>query len=403
MRRDAAVPCAITAVGIATALGTTVNETWPRLMSGDQSRLTVRDDLVPGRRLLVAQVVHSLARIPPSLARHGCRNNALSLTALLPIERPLREAVHRVGRDRVAVVIGSSTSGVAAAEAAIETRLATGTLPPDFDYVQFEMGGVAEFIAEWLAVRGPAYTISTACSSGARAVAAGRSMLAFGVADVVITGGADSLCRLTTNGFTSLQAIADEPSNPFSANRRGLTLGEGAAFLLLERVPGGVQVLGVGESTDAFHMSSPDPDGAGAEAAMRAALVDAGLDAAAIVYVNLHGTGTALNDAMESAAVARVFGPDVPCSSTKPLVGHTLGASGAVEIAFCWMALNRADRTGLALPPHTWDGVHDPSLPVLHLVANGERAKIRDPLAILSNSFGFGGNNCVVVLGSEPH
>ena len=397
----AGTPCAIVAVGITTALGTGVEATWARLLARDQSRLTVRDDLVPGRSLLVGQIREPLAPLDPSLARYACRNNEASLTALRQIEPEVRRAMARVGRDRVAVVMGSSTSGVASAENAIEARGRTGALPPTFDYVQFEMGGVAEFIAESLGVAGPAYTISTACSSGAKAIAAARTLLALEVCDAVIAGGTDTLCRLTANGFTSLQAVADEPSNPFSVNRRGLTLGEGAAILLLERAPTGVQVIGVGESSDAFHMSSPDPDGAGAEQAMRAALRDAGLEPAQIAYVNLHGTGTPLNDATESAAVARVFGGEVPCSSTKPLVGHALGASGAIEIAFCWMVLSRRAPEGLCLPPHCWDGVPDPALPPLHLVGKGERAPAGARAAVLTNSFGFGGNNCAVILGTS--
>jgi 3-oxoacyl-[acyl-carrier-protein] synthase-1 len=397
----AGTPCAIVAVGITTALGTGVDATWARLLAGDQSRLTVRDDLVPGRSLLVGQIREPLARLDASLARYACRNNEASLTALRQIEPEVRRAMARVGRDRVAVVMGSSTSGVASAETAIETRVRTGALTPTFDYVQFEMGGVAEFIAESLGVAGPAYSISTACSSGAKAIAAARTLLELEVCDAVITGGTDTLCRLTANGFTSLQAVADEPSNPFSVNRRGLTLGEGAAILLLERAATGVQVIGVGESSDAFHMSSPDPDGAGAEQAMRAALRDAGLDPSAIRYVNLHGTGTPLNDATESAAVARVFGGEVPCSSTKPLVGHALGASGAIEIAFCWMMLSRRGPEGLCPPPHCWDGLPDPALPRLHLVGKGERAPADERAAVLTNSFGFGGNNCAVILGTS--
>lgn len=399
MRRDPS-PCAIGAVGIATALGVGVDETWPRLLAGDQSRLTVRDDLVPGKRLVVGQVHGPLVDVPRSLARYACRNNSLVLTALAPIESELRDTVERLGPRRIGVVMGSSTSGVDSAERAVEDALTSGTLPEWFDYVQLEMGGLAEFVAAWLGVTGPAYTLSTACSSGAKAIAAARSLLAFGACDAVVAGGADALCRLTANGFTALQAIADEPSNPFSVNRRGLTLGEGAAVFLLECERGGIQVLGAGETSDAYHMSSPDPEATGAEHAMRHALDDAGIEPDAIAYVNLHGTGTPLNDAMESLAISRVFGPDVPASSTKPLVGHTLGASGAVELAFCWMILDRRDASGLALPPHCWDGVADPALPALHLVAKGERVASPERLAILSNSFGFGGNNCAVVLGT---
>lgn len=401
MRRENR-PCAVEAVGLATALGTGVEDTWRRLLAGDQSRLTRRDDLVPGKQVLVGQVREELPPVPAAFARYACRTNALSLAALRPIEAGVRRAIDRLGAHRVGVVMGSSTSGVDAAERAIEHALGAGDLPAWFHYSQLEMGGVAEFLAAWLGIGGPAYTLSTACSSGAKAIAAGRSLLALGVCDAVIAGAADTVCRLTSNGFTALQAVADEPSNPFSANRRGLTLGEGAALFLLTPEAGGIQVLGAGETSDAHHMSAPDPSGDGAERAMRQALDDAGIPPGAIPYVNLHGTGTPLNDAMESLAVDRVFGRETPVSSTKPLVGHTLGASGAIELAFCWMVLDRRERDGLCLPPHCWDGVLDPALPALHFVAKGERARLRERTAILSNSFGFGGSNSALVLGTAP-
>jgi 3-oxoacyl-[acyl-carrier-protein] synthase-1 len=403
MRREGPTPCAITAVGIATALGVGLEATWTRLVEGDQSRLSVRDDLVPRRAVVVGQILEPLAPIPTGLARYACRTNALSLTALTSILPSVRAAIGRVGAARVGVVMGSTTSGVDAAEAAVEQALLAGPLPDWFDYAQLELGGVAGFVAAWLGTGGPAYTVSTACSSGAKAVASGRALLALGVCDAVVAGGSDALCRLTANGFTALQAVADQPSNPFSANRRGLTLGEGSAVFLLERRAGGVQVLGAGESSDAFHMSSPDPEGHGAAAAMQQALAEAGLQPADIAYLNLHGTGTPLNDAMESRAVRRVFGDvAVPCSSTKPLVGHTLGAAGAVELAFACMMLERRTAAGLPLPPHCWDGVPDPELPALRFAVKGEHAPAAERMAVLSNSFGFGGNNCAVVLGVGP-
>ena len=396
-------PCAITAVGVATALGVGSEATWPRLVTGDQSRLSVRDDLVPGRSVTVGQVLEPLPRVPAELARYACRNNRLSLAALDPLVAPVRETIARVGAARVAVVMGSTTSGVEAAEAAIEHALGHGALPDWFDYAQLELGGVAGFVAAWLGVAGPAYTVSTACSSGAKALASGRTLLSLGVCDAVVAGGTDSLCRLTLNGFSALQAVAEAPSNPFSVNRRGLTLGEGSAMFLLERRPGGVQVLGAGASSDAYHISSPDPDGHGAAAAMQEALADAGVAAEDIAYVNLHGTGTPQNDAMESRAVRRVFKDTaVACSSTKPLTGHTLGAAGAVELAFCEMMLRRRGPDGLRLPPHRWDGVPDPELPPLRLTASGDRIPAEASVAVLSSSFGFGGNNCAVVLGTGP-
>jgi 3-oxoacyl-[acyl-carrier-protein] synthase-1 len=392
-------PCRLAALGVVNALGGDAESVWRGLVAGEPSRLSLNDELVPGRRLLVGAVSEPLPEIPARLARYGCRNNAMALAALRQIEGPLREVIASRGAARVGVVLGTSTSGVSDAEAAFRYQREHGGLDPSFDYAQLEFGGLAAFVAEWLGVRGPAYTLSTACSSGARALASARSLLAMGLCDAVVAGAADTLCGLTTNGFSALQAICEGVTNPCSKNRSGLTLGEGAAMFLLTPEAGGIQLVGAGESSEAHHMSAPDPSGAGAEAAMRGALEDAGLAPDAIAYLNLHGTGTPLNDAMECQAVARVFGTELPVSSTKPLVGHTLGAAGALEAAFCWLMLERSERGALELPPHCFDGERDPEIPAVHLVGKGE--SVRPPggvLRVMTNSFGFGGNNCTLVL-----
>jgi 3-oxoacyl-[acyl-carrier-protein] synthase-1 len=393
-------PCSLAALGIVSCLGSGAAETWRRLAAGDASRFTLRDDLAPGRSLLVGAVREPLPEVPDRLHRYACRNNALLLAALAQIEAPARERLARFGPERVGVVIGTSTSGVGDAESAIAHHLRTQALSPTFYYDQLEFGGAAGFVADLLGVRGPAYTLSTACSSGARALASARSLLALDVCDAVVAGAGDTLCGLTAGGFGALQAVAESLTNPMSANRAGITLGEAAALFLVTRDPGGVQLLGVGESSEAHHMSAPDPDGRGAREAMEAALADAGLGPRDIAYLNLHGTGTPLNDAMESVAVGEVFGAGLPCSSTKPLVGHTLGAAGALEAAFCWLVLQGREGDELPLPPHAWDGVRDEALPALHLVAKGERARVRGPARVMTNSFGFGGNNCTLVLGN---
>ncbi len=389
--------CSLAAMGMVNALGRGPEEIWPRLLAGDQSRFRVRTDLVPGRSLVVADVAGELPAIPAALRRYACRNNAMTLAALRQIEAAISAVAEAVGRDRVAVVMGTSTSGVSDAEAAIRHRRATGDLAAAFDYRQLEFGGVAGFVADLLDVGGPAYTISTACSSGARALASARSLLALGVCDAVVAGATDTLCGLTTNGFASLQAISEEVTNPCSVNRCGLTLGEGSVVFLVTRESGGVQLRGVGESSEAHHMSAPDPEGRGAERAMRAALEDAATPADAIAYLNLHGTGTPLNDAMECAAIARVFPGPPPCSSTKSLVGHTLGAAGAMEAGFCWLVLREASAEGLSPIPHAWDGEPDPALPPIPLVAKGLRVPAGP---VMTNSFGFGGNNCTLILES---
>ncbi len=391
--------CRLAAIGMVNALGRDPHEIWPRLLAGDQSRFTLDRERVPGRALWLGAVQGPLPAVPRTLSAYDCRNNAMTLAAIEPIEDRLRDVVRTVGAARVGVVMGTSTSGVADAEAALHHQRVHGRLDPRFAYAQLEFGGVAGFVAELLELGGPAYTLSTACSSGARALASARSLLALGLCDAVIAGATDTLCGLTTNGFSSLQAISDELVNPMSVNRKGLTLGEGAAVFLVLREPGGIQLLGAGESSEAHHMSAPDPEGLGAETAMREALADAGVTPGEVAYLNLHGTGTPLNDAMESAAVARVLGTALPCSSTKSLVGHTLGAAGAIEAGFCWMMLAEAERGEIALPPHVWDGQRDPALPPVRLAAKGERVSVAGRALVLTNSFGFGGNNCTLLLG----
>jgi 3-oxoacyl-[acyl-carrier-protein] synthase I len=391
--------CRLSALGIVNALGVGGDEVWSRLLDGEPSRLVDRADLAPDRVLRVGAVNDPLPRIDARLARYDCRNNAMALAALQQIAEPIARAVREHGAERVGVVMGTSTSGVSDAEAAIRHEVESGGLAPSFDYAQLEFGGLASFAAEVLGVRGPVYALSTACSSGARALASARSLLALGVCDAVVAGAADTLCGLTANGFSALSAICEGVTNPCSRNRAGLTLGEGAAIFLVEPGTGGIELLGVGESSEAHHMSAPDPSGGGAEVAMRGALADAGIAPSAIDYLNLHGTGTPLNDSMECLAVDRVFGRALPVSSTKPLVGHTLGAAGAIEAAFCWLALAHSEPGALALPPHWWDGEQDPELPALHFVRKGETAQLRSAPRVMSNSFGFGGNNCTLVLG----
>ena len=390
----------LSALGMVNALGVGPDEIGPRLADGDVSRLVVRHDLVPDVPLLVGAVRAPLPSIPARLAEYACRNNALTMAALDQIGDRVRDVARSAGPERVGVVMGTSTSGVSDAEAAIRHQLETGGLAPSFHYAQLEFGGAADFVAAWLELSGPAYTLSTACSSGARALATARSLIALDLCDAVVAGATDTLCGLTTNGFSALQAVSDEVTNPCSVNRKGLTLGEGSAVFLVTAQEGGVQLLGVGESSEAHHMSAPDPTGGGAETAMRAALEDAGASASEIAYLNLHGTGTPLNDAMECRATERVLGLDVPCSSTKPLVGHTLGAAGAMEAGFCWLALHAIEAGELPLPPHCWDGARDPDLPAVRFATKGERVRVRDRALVMSNSFGFGGNNCTLVLGA---
>jgi 3-oxoacyl-[acyl-carrier-protein] synthase-1 len=295
----------------------------------------------------------------------------------------------------VAIVLGGSTSGVREGEAAVRSRRSSGEWPAGYHYRQQELGSASDFLAWRLGTAGPAHVISTACSSGAKALASGARLLQAGLADVVIAGGADSLCRFTVAGFTALESVSATRCNPLSVHRDGINLGEGAALFVMSREAGPVRLAGWGETSDAHHMSGPDPSARGAIDAMNAALSRAGVAASDVDYVNLHGTATPQNDAMESRAIEQTLGTRVPVSSTKPLTGHALGAAGAIEAAFGWLAL--VDNPAGLLPPHWWDGEVDPELPMLHPVAPGER--LGRPLRhVLSNSFAFGGSNASVLL-----
>lgn len=392
--------CALQRVGVVSALGVGRDETWGRLITGEQNHFIQREDLVPGKKGLYGAVTEELPEVPASLANWACRTNQLLLAAFEQMSEAVGIVTRQVGTARVGVVVGTSTSGLSEAETAFRMRHSSGELPGWFKLDTLEFGGPAQLLAEVIGAYGPRYTISTACSSGAKALASARSLLELQVSDAVVAGGVDSLCRLTATGFHSLQAVARELTNPMSKNRDGLTLGEGAALFLLTRETTGIQLLGAGESMDAYHMSAPRPDGRGAETAMRQALAEAGMPAASVAYLNLHGTGTPQNDAMESLAVARVFDA-IPCSSTKPLTGHTLGASGALEAAFCWLILDHWGENELRLPPHRYDGERDPGLPHLNLTGEDARVEVGRQAIVMSNSFGFGGSNCALVLGRE--
>ena len=344
--------------------------------------------LVDGRTSPVGRVRHPLPAV--TIAPYDSRNNRLLLAALADIEDEVNAAIARVGSQRVALVLGTSTSGIGEAEVAVAASERGEALPPQFDYVQQELGSPSLFLAAHLGLKGPAMTISTACSSSARAFITARRLLTSGQADVVLVGGADSLCGLTLNGFDCLESLSEQRCQPFAAGRDGINIGEGAALFLVSLEPAPLALLGDGESSDAWHISAPHPQGEGAERAMRMALTRAGLEAERIGYVNAHGTATRLNDEMESRALARLFPNKVPVSSTKVLTGHTLGAAGATEAALCCLLIER----DLPLPPQ--GETADPALAPIALVQEQGPVDI-----IMSNSFAFGGNNVSLIFGKE--
>jgi 3-oxoacyl-[acyl-carrier-protein] synthase-1 len=332
------------------------------------------------------------------LATFDCRNNRLAQLGLRQDEFAERvtEARARHGADRIGVFIGTSTSGVLQAELAYQHRdPASGELPADFSYFGTQnVMSVAEFTRRYLSLEGLVMSVSTACSSSAKVFASACRHIRAGFCDAAVVGGVDSLCLSTLYGFTSLGLVSDRPCRPWDAERSGMNIGEGAGFALLETMSGGsagVALLGYGESSDAYHMSSPHPEGAGAAAAMNTALQSARVTADTIDYINLHGTGTRANDESEDRAVMQVFGSGTPCSSTKGWTGHTLGAAGITETL---LALGSIERGFI---PGTLNSERlDPELSAGVLLENRPARVER----VLSNSFGFGGSNCSLVLGA---
>ncbi|VVN64603.1 hypothetical protein PS687_05130 [Pseudomonas fluorescens] len=384
----------LNALGVICALGRGQAQVSRNLFAGDCSGMRAESGWVPERVLPVGSVQGELATIPVELGQQSSRNNQLLLEAALQIEDEIRQAIHTYGASRVGIVLGTSTSGIDEASRGIALYLRDKHFPCDYDYQQQELSAPANFLADWLQLSGPAYVISTACTSSARALMSAQRLLDLGVCDAVICGGVDSLCKLTLNGFSALEAVSNERCNPFSANRNGINIGEAAVLFVMSKAPAPIALLGSGASCDAHHISAPEPTGKGALQAMRKALASAKLAPEQIGYLNLHGTATQHNDAMESLAVASLFPEGVACSSTKPMSGHTLGAAGALEAAFCWLSLTHG-----RVPPHVWDGQADPTLPALQWARSGESL---EKTCLMSNSFAFGGNNVSLIIGEAP-
>lgn len=346
----------------ASALGVGNEETLANHARGTAPGMRETEGDIPGRRIYFGSVPGEL----PEIAEPAWNMRANRLLKLAVGHMPeLHDLVARYGADRVGIVLGASNTGIDEAENRVDAVLDTaGRLGADY-FPLIELGTPALYLKNVLDVRGPAYTVSTACSSAAKALGAARRLIACGVCDAVVTGGVDGRCRFAMNGFHALGALSAGRCRPLAADRDGINLGEAVAVFTLERAGDGVRLGGIGETSDAYHATAPDPEGSGAEAAMRAALSDAGLAPSDVDYVNLHGTGTQANDAMEMKALERVFGgaSGLPRhESTKALTGHCLGAAGAIEAALCWQLLSAGT------------------------------CKVA-----LSNSFAFGGSNASVV------
>ncbi len=385
-------PAVCTQVAVCNALGDNRENVFERLHAGQSGLASPRMSLP--FETLVGQLPADLPALPAQLGAYDSRLARIALLLANQMQTQVHAAQSRWGRGRVAIVLGTSTGGLLETEAAHEATLKGHPLPAGYGLGKtHSLSATAEMLAALFGIEGPTYVVSTACSSSAKALASAHRLIHAGVVDAVIAGGIDSLCQLTLRGFHTLGILSPSRCRPFGRDRNGINIGEGGALLLLERDGvGAVALLGSGETSDAYHMSAPDPQGLGAEAAMRAALLQAKRSADEVGYINSHGTGTNFNDAAEAQAIARVFGTGPAVASTKAYTGHMLGAAGATEAAFCVAALEHR------LIPASL-GSH-PCEEGLGIRLCESQEPLKAPLA-LSNSFAFGGSNISLLFG--PH
>ncbi len=394
--------------GVMSCAGNNIDELWNAVTTGCQSGIK-KVTACNGEEYFAARINDAI--LQSSGGRYDMKIIRIENAALEQIADDINAAKSRYGAERVAVCIGSCDNGTEFSLANHRKYFADGEFPKNYNIEVQGADYVATFISEKFGLTGPAVTFATACSSSAGAIIKAAEMIMGGVVDAAVVGGIDIASDTTLIGFSALEAVSSEITNPFSKNRHGITLGDGAAFFVLSREANGaiVKLLGWGESADAYHMTSPDPSGAGAEKAIRRALENSGVAAGDVGYINLHGTGTKFNDSMEAKAVAAIFGDSeggaalVPVSTTKPVTGHTLGAAAALEAAICWKALvENKEKENIKLPSQVWDGEQDEELPQLNIVdsksGNGD-GKNRPLKVCLSNSFAFGGANACLVLG----
>lgn len=392
----AVAPLPITAWSVVNALGTSSRQVLAALDEG-RSGLGPPPFSLPFETV-VGALPEPLPPLPRGLEAYDCRLARLGMLALAEVRPAIDRALRRWGKDRVAIVLGTSTGGLDATEAAYRHWSATKELPPHYALrTQHDFSALGELYARVSGIEGPTYVVSTACSSSGKVHGSAARLLRAGLADAVLVGGVDALCRMTLHGFRGLGILSEGPCRPFGRGRTGINIGEGAALMLLERDAAHqdgprVHLLGVGESSDAYNMSSPEPSGRGAREAMERAMEQAGLGPDAIDHVNAHGTATAQNDLAESLAIAALFGDRVPVVSTKGYTGHLLGAAGATEAVFAIHAVV----TG-RIPRSLGSEEVDPALKI-RVAVQGGRERIR---RVLSNSFAFGGSNVCLAIG-EP-
>ncbi len=366
-------------------LGTNVKEIFENSLLAGKNFFTPDENIIKGKKLYLGKVDAELPKIEE--AKFDTRTNALLLHCCNAIQNEIDTVIKEYGKDRIGVVIGTTNAGANEYEISHEV-------------FHSQIGSPAIFLKEHLGLKSYCSGVSTACTSGIKAFSTGVKLLENGICDAVLCGAADSVSKVPVFGFSSLEVMSQSNCKPFSKNRDGINIGEGAALFILEKdVNKGIRILGIGETSDAYHGATPDPDGTQAAAAITQALEQAVLKPEDIDYINLHGTGTVSNDIMEANAVYKVFKDKVPVSSTKSLTGHCLGASSGVESALCLAFLDDEINKEKLLIPHNFDGVYDDTLPVIRPAKHNEKA--RNNKYVMCNAFGFGGSNAVIIFGKK--
>lgn len=382
----------LSALGIINAIGDSKTKVFKNACCGDQSGLKKIPNIL-NKVAYFGLVSQDLPEIQNDI--YDFRANRLLLHCFFQIENEWTKLTSKYSLSRIGIVVGSNNTGLQRFDNFIKDYFQSEKVYGSPNIKWLEEGTLAEFLQNVTKTTSVAYTVSTACSSGAKIFATARNLIDADICDAVLVGAADDLCTFSIRGFNALEAYSAGITNPFSRNRDGINIGEGAALFILERGIGEIELLGVGESSDAYHITSPDPSGYGAKLSILAALRDAKLIPDDISYINLHGTGTILNDAMECIAVREIFGKNIECASTKSLTGHLLGAAGTTEVALCWLMLSDLNDKNLLIP-HIYDGcdIEDP-------LTFAKKNQYKRTKYCLSNSFAFGGSNAAVIVGTN--
>ena len=370
-------------LGFVCALGATHDDIVKNSRIGDTKEMFRKNAIVDGEF-----VPFGSAPVP---RKQELRMYDLIDAALNQIDEDIELLKKNYLPNRIGIIIGSSNTGVSEAQKIIEKAFQNNTDLPKSIIEDLELGTPAEYVRVKTGFSGPTFTISTACSSSLKVFQSARQLLDNDICDAVLVGGVDGRCDFALNGFNALGALSKIHTNPFSKNRNGINLGEGAALFILEKGDDGIKLLGVGESSDAYHLTSPDPSGTGAISSMQSALKDANLTPKDIDFINMHGTGTTANDAMESLAINTVFGENILCASTKPLTGHTLGAAGAISMGLSWLMIKYN-----FIIPHVFDNEYANDCAKIHLSTGQENTEIK---RVLCNAFAFGGSNASLIMG----